>query len=165
MALDIRPAHKGDAVAVINLLRAFARAENEDPPDDEACERLIADGWGERQRFQTWLVEIDGEVIAFAIVIDAYSTYLARPTLFIEDFFVTPKNHYKGVGTALFRHLAREIQIRGYGRLEWTCPDQNHRAHKFYEKLGGHQLEKQFFRWQPEHQKAAAQSEIILEIS
>ncbi|HSB62078.1 MAG TPA: GNAT family N-acetyltransferase, partial [Vicinamibacteria bacterium] len=65
-----------------------------------------------------------------------YSTFLARPTLYLEDLFVVPEERGRGAGRALLRALARLAARRGCGRMEWTVLDWNAPSIAFYEGLG-----------------------------
>lgn len=74
--------------------------------------------------------------MGFALYFFTYSTFLARPTLYVEDIFVLPELRGKGAGKALLGALARIAVRRGCGRMEWTVLDWNTRAVKFYKRLG-----------------------------
>jgi GNAT superfamily N-acetyltransferase len=65
-----------------------------------------------------------------------YSTFLARPTLYLEDIFVVPAERGQGAGLALLRAVARVAAARGCGRLDWTVLDWNTPAIRFYKRLG-----------------------------
>ena len=66
----------------------------------------------------------------------AYSTFAARPTLYLEDLFVMPAFRRQGAGRALFAALARIAVQKGCGRMEWTVLDWNRSAIRFYRRLG-----------------------------
>ena len=70
--------------------------------------RLQAHGWpedGSPPLFAAWLAEMDiddampPEAVGYAITFLTYSSFLARPTLYIEDF-VLPERRRMGVGHA-----------------------------------------------------------------
>ncbi len=131
----LRRATKADAASVVGLIRALAAFEKLPPPDVEAEARLLADGFGERPRFETWLAFVAerSEPVGYAIVFETYSTFLARPTLFLEDVFVLPEFRGRGIGLGLLRHCAALAYARGCGRMEWTCLDWNTNAQQVYE--------------------------------
>jgi GNAT superfamily N-acetyltransferase len=79
--------------------------------------------------------------VGYALVFETYSTFLARPTLYLEDLFVRPEARRRGAGTALLQFLAREAIRRGCGRMEWSVLDWNELAQGVYRKLGAQQLE------------------------
>ena len=65
-----------------------------------------------------------------------YSTFLAKPGLYLEDLFVRPAARGQGAGKALLAHLARLALDRGCGRFEWSVLDWNAPAIAFYESFG-----------------------------
>src|SRR3989442_15751231 len=102
MGIIVRRAILADAETVLNLITQLAHYEKLNPPDEEARARLLEDGWGNSPRFEAWLAEADGLPVGYAIVFETYSTFLARPTLYLEDIFVLPEHRGKGAGYALF---------------------------------------------------------------
>ena len=76
----------------------------------------------------------------FALFFQNYSTFLARPGIYLEDLFVKPEHRGRGVGKALLLHLAQLANQRGCGRMEWTVLDWNQPAIDFYESLGARRL-------------------------
>lgn len=136
----IRKAGPEDAETLLGLIDALAEYEKLEGPSDEARARLIEHGFGERPRFEAYLAELDGEAVGYAITFETYSTFLAKPTLYLEDLFVLPSARRLGAGKAFFRHLATVAQERGCGRIEWTVLDWNEPAIRFYNELSGKHL-------------------------
>jgi GNAT superfamily N-acetyltransferase len=139
---QIRRATRADAPGLVRLIVALAEFEKLPPPDAAAQERLVADGFGERPRFESWLAFAEGqaEPVGYAIFFETYSSFLARPTLFLEDIFVLPEHHGKGIGSALLQCCVEIARDRGCGRMEWMCLDWNTRAQDFYGRLGAKPL-------------------------
>ena len=71
----------------------------------------------------------------------SFSTFLGLPGIYLEDLFVRPAHRGRGVGRALFEHLARLARERGCGRLEWAVLDWNETAIRFYDSLGADGLD------------------------
>ena len=83
------------------------------------------------------LLAWDGaECAGFALFFPNYSTFLARPGIYLEDLFVKPHARGKGLGAALLREIARLATERGCGRVEWSVLDWNEPSIGFYKKLG-----------------------------
>ena len=141
MSVNVRPATPDDAGVIIKLIIALAEFERLPPPDEAARERLLADAFGSRPRFEIFLAELDGQVVGYAFVFETYSTFLALPTLYLEDLFVLPEFRGQKVGYALMTHLAQEALSRGCGRLDWVVLDWNANAIAFYERLGAQPLD------------------------
>src|SRR6266446_1730469 len=145
-SLTIRRAQRSDAAAMLQLIVALAEFEKLAPPDDEARQRLIEDGFGPRPRFECWLGwwKKEPEPVAYSLFFETYSSFLARPTLYLEDIFVLPAFRHRGIGTAMLQHgvgLARE---RGCGRMEWACLDWNTKAQAAYKQFGARQMHEWF---------------------
>jgi GNAT superfamily N-acetyltransferase len=139
---SIRRATRDDAPVLIGLIIALAEFEKLTPPDAEAQQRLVEHGFGERPRFEAWLAFSDSshEPVGYALIFETYSSFLARPSLYLEDIFVLPEHRGRGVGSALLRHCIRLASERGCGRVEWTCLDWNTKAQCVYENLGAERL-------------------------
>jgi GNAT superfamily N-acetyltransferase len=142
-SFHLRRAARADAENLIRLITALAEFENLEPPDAEAQARLIEDAFGPKPRFEAWLAFADGhrEPVAYAILFETYSSFLARPTLYLEDVFVLPDFRQRGIGGALLRKTVELARERGCGRVEWTALDWNVNAQRdFEEKLGARRM-------------------------
>lgn len=133
----VRRAERADGDALIDLILALADFERLPPPDKAAQERLIEHGFGDHPKFEVWLAEVAGEAkpVGYAFLFETYSTFLARPTLYLEDVFVLPEYRGRGIGGALLRHCVGLAADRECGRMEWSCLDWNTGARVIYEKL------------------------------
>jgi len=134
--ITIRRATANDAGVFLGLIDALADYEKLDRPDAGARNRLISDMTGERPRFQAYLAEADGTAVGYSIVFETYSSFLALPTLYLEDLFVLPEWRSRKVGYTLFTAMAAEAHRRGCGRMEWTVLDWNQLAIDFYKRIG-----------------------------
>ncbi|HEX8228243.1 MAG TPA: GNAT family N-acetyltransferase [Chloroflexia bacterium] len=139
--VSVRRATPQDGPTIVRLITALADFEKLPPPDEAAQSRLLNDAFGPRPRFEIFLAEQEGAVAGYAFVFETYSTFLALPTLYLEDLFVLEEYRGKRVGYALFLHCAHEAVRRGCGRFEWTVLDWNQHAISFYERLGARHLD------------------------
>jgi len=78
--------------------------------------------------------------VAYAAHFMTYSTFRARPTLFLEDLFVHPKARRRGIATAMMARLRALAEERGCGRFEWFVLDWNKDAQVLYEGIGAKQI-------------------------
>ena len=139
----LRRATRADAPALLQLVCALAEFERLDPPDASAQKRLTDELDAAQPRLESWLAFIDGraEPVGYAMLVETYSSFLAQPTLYLEDVFVLPEFRGRGIGTKFLRHCIGLAAERECGRMEWTCLDWNTRAQSFYEdKLGARHL-------------------------
>lgn len=134
--MRVRPATPADLPRVVALMRELAEFEKLPGPDDAAARRLGEDAFG-RRRIDVLVGEgAGGEVVAYAVLLETYSTFLARPLLYLEDLYVTPAARRGGVATAMMRAVAAEAVRRGCPRVAWTVLDWNEPARRFYAALG-----------------------------
>lgn len=132
----VRKARPTDAATLLSLVDALAVYEKLLPPDDEAQSRLIHDLFGKRPRIEAYIGEWDGRGVGYAFVFETYSSFLALPTLYLEDLFVLPEFRNRKVGYALFMAMVTEASRRGCGRMEWAVLDWNLLAMDFYNHMG-----------------------------
>ena len=136
----VRPATPDDAPSIRSLVRGLAEYERLPPPDEAAENRLIHDMFSTPPRIQPFLGECDGLAAGYAFVFETYSSFLALPTLYLEDLFVLPQFRGRKLGYAMFTAMVAEAHRRGCGRMEWSVLDWNRLAIDFYEGLGAKEL-------------------------
>ncbi|XP_052200533.1 probable acetyltransferase NATA1-like [Diospyros lotus] len=83
----------------------------------------------------------DVVVAGFVLFFPNYSTFLAKPGLYIEDLFVRECYRRRGFGKMLLAAVASRAAKMGYGRVEWVVLDWNVNAIKFYEEMGAQILQ------------------------
>jgi GNAT superfamily N-acetyltransferase len=134
--LVVRLATAGDVPTILRFIRGLAEYEKlaHEVVADEA--QLHATLFGARPAAEVVLAERAGAPVGFALFFQSYSTFLARPGLYLEDLFVDPAARGFGVGGALMSSLAKIAVARGYGRFEWSVLDWNQPALEFYASLG-----------------------------
>jgi GNAT superfamily N-acetyltransferase len=139
-SIRIRRAQRSDAAVLLSLIDALADYEKLPGPTPEAKARLIRDGFGDKPRFEAVLAELHGKPAGYALFFETYSSFIAMPTLYLEDLFVIPEARGKGVGKALAEFCIQEAVNRGCGRMEWMVLDWNKPAIEFYRRYGAHYL-------------------------
>jgi GNAT superfamily N-acetyltransferase len=142
-SLVIRAGTARDVPTILALIRGLAEYERLAHQMEATPARVRAHGFGPRRYFQTLICRRGGRPIGFALYFFTYSTFLARPSLYLEDLFVLPEERGTGAGKALLRALARIAVRRGCGRMEWAVLDWNRPAIRFYRRLGA-QLRRQW---------------------
>ena len=136
MAIAVRKALPSDGTTVLALVKALADYEKLSPPDPDAQQRLLRDIFAPRPRLECYLAEAEGAAVGYAFVFETYSSFLALPTLYLEDLFVLPAWRGRKAGFSLFRAMVAEAASRGCGRMEWTVLDWNEPAINFYRRSG-----------------------------
>ena len=139
-AFTLRAAELRDVAPIVELIRELAAFERLEHLLQVTTERLRPHLFGERPVAEAMVAEVDGEVVAFALYFTNFSTFLARPGLYLEDLYVRPARRGAGIGEAMLKRLATLATERGYGRFEWSVLDWNEGAIRFYERMGAQVL-------------------------
>ncbi|HUR68249.1 MAG TPA: GNAT family N-acetyltransferase [Candidatus Thermoplasmatota archaeon] len=141
MPVEIHRASRADMPAILDLLRELATFEKLPPPDGAAYARLVRDLG---QRFDVFVAMDGPKAVAYAMFYETYSSFAAKPRLWLEDMYVTPSHRKHGIGKALMQEVAKEALKRGCAKATWVVLDWNTEAMKMYDRLGG---QKQNWLW------------------
>ena len=136
MAVAIRPARPGEAGLVFAFVRELADYERLTHTVDATEAMIDAALFGPSPRVFCDIAEWDGAPAGFALWFPNFSSFRGRHGLFLEDLFVRPAFRRRGIGRALFRHLARRCAAEGWTLFEWAVLDWNAPAIAFYKSLG-----------------------------
>jgi GNAT superfamily N-acetyltransferase len=133
---EIKPATESDVPIIfcfIKKLAAYERLSHEVVATDELLRRSL---FGSTRTAEVAIGYEATRPVGFVLFFHNYSTFLARPGLYIEDLFIEEDYRRRGYGRALLLYVARLAKERGCGRLEWSVLDWNQPAFDFYKKLG-----------------------------
>jgi GNAT superfamily N-acetyltransferase len=136
MSVVIRPADRSDVPVIAGLIRGLARFEKLEEEVTMTEELLARNLFGPRPYAETLIAEDGAAPVGFALFFHNFSTFLAKPGIYLEDLFVVPEHRGRGIGRALLQRLAQIAVERDCGRLEWAVLDWNREAIGFYERLG-----------------------------
>lgn len=134
-ALILRDAVPEDAELILAYVRELAEFERL-TPECVATAEDFRHFLFEDKRAGAMMAEWDGAPAGFALYFYNFSTFLGRPGLYLEDLFVRPAFRRRGIGRALFRHLAQRCVEEGWTLFEWAVLDWNAPSIAFYKTLG-----------------------------
>jgi GNAT superfamily N-acetyltransferase len=134
--IKIVNATEQDVAVILELIRGLAEYEKLLDAVVATEDRLRDTLFGARPAAEVLLAYYGEECAGFALFFPNYSTFLARPGIYLEDLFVRPHLRGKGIGFALLKRLARLARERGCGRVEWSVLDWNEPSIQFYKRLG-----------------------------
>lgn len=141
MTISIRPVRPGESGLVFSLVRELAEYEHLLDAVD-ACEAMIdAALFAASPRVFCDIAEWDGEAAGLALWFPNFSSFRGRHGLYLEDLYVRPAFRRRGIGRALFRHLAGRCIAEGWTRFEWAVLDWNEPSIAFYKSLGADLLQ------------------------
>jgi ribosomal protein S18 acetylase RimI-like enzyme len=104
-------------------------------PADEDLSRLI-DVLLEGDEGTVFVAESDGELVGFATLYFTWGTLAAAREAVMNDLYVAEPARGTGVAADLFRASADESRRRGCAEMVWETASDNHRAQRFYQKMG-----------------------------
>ncbi len=139
--IRLEPATERDVPLILQLIKALAEYErlaNDVTATEGALRETL---FGPRPAAEVVIAYANGEAAGFAVWFYNYSTFLARPGLYLEDLFVHPRWRGHGIGKTLLIYLAKVAVSRGCGRMEWSVLDWNELAIGFYRGLGARPLD------------------------
>ena len=139
-SVSLRLATEGDCGLILDFIRGLALYEKAPEAVVATEEQLREHGFGPRPHFEAIIAELDGEPAGMALFHTRFSTWLGRPTLYLEDIFVREAARGHGIGRRLMARLASIALERGWGRIDFAVLDWNP-ARGFYQKLGFDHLE------------------------
>jgi GNAT superfamily N-acetyltransferase len=139
--LRIRTATRKDIPEILELIRGLAAYEKAPEEAVATARDLKRDGFSLAPKFRVLIAEWRGKAAGFALYFYHYSTWMGRPTLFLEDLFVRPEFRGRGIGKALLVRLAKVAVAEKCGRFDWNVLDWNTPAIEFYESLGARYLQ------------------------
>ncbi len=135
-SITIRAAEPADVPVILSFIRGLAAYEKLSDACVATEAGLQKTLFGERRYAEVLIARHNGQPAGFALFFHNYSTFLAKPGIYLEDVFVLPALRGKGIGKALLIALARIARERGCGRLEWSVLDWNEPSIQFYKSLG-----------------------------
>jgi GNAT superfamily N-acetyltransferase len=125
---------------LLDLIRELAIYEKLEH-EVSATEADLAESlFGPRPWSEVFLGCLGETVVGYALYFFTFSTFLARPGIYLEDLFVRTDSRRRGFGTELLRRVAMRASECRCGRLEWTVLHWNEPAIRFYQSLGAEVL-------------------------
>jgi GNAT superfamily N-acetyltransferase len=133
--MEIRKGRKQDMPAVLDLIKELATFEKEPDAVVVTVADLERDGFGSTPLFQTFIAEVEDEIVGMALYYYRYSTWKGK-TIHLEDLIVKEKMRGTGLGFALYKEIIAQGKKDNVRRIEWNVLDWNTPAIDFYEKSG-----------------------------
>lgn len=132
----IRLATQADVPLILKFIQDLAEYEKLADQVVATEQKLIETLFSAQPAAEVVIAESAGQPAGFALFFHNYSTFLAKPGLYLEDLFVLPEFRGQGLGKLLLTYLAKLAVDRGCGRFEWSVLDWNQPAIDFYQAQG-----------------------------
>lgn len=137
---QIRSAKSTDVPVILDFIRKLAEYEKLSHEVTATEENLEKHLFGGEEAARVVIAFYRDQPVGFALFFISFSTFLAKPGIYLEDLFVLEEHRGKGYGKALLSFLARMAVEKGYGRLEWAVLDWNEPSIQLYKSLGASML-------------------------
>ena len=132
--IKVRQARPDDADLIAHMARALSIADG-GRASRFTAESFRRDGFGEQAAFSTMVVELDGEVVGYAVYYPGYDTDSATRGVYLADLYVDETRRRQGLGRALLAALAAAARSDGARWMFWSVLKRNRGARRFYKKV------------------------------
>lgn len=139
--VQIERATERDVPLVLELIEALAEYEKLSHEVVATEERLRDTLFGPRRSAEAAIAYAGRDAVGFAVWFYNYSTFLARPGVYLEDLFVKPEWRGQGIGRRLLSYVASVAVAASAGRMEWAVLNWNEPAIGFYKRLGARPMD------------------------
>lgn len=129
----IRKATKGDAPAILGLVKELATYEKEPDAVEVTLAEMEADGFGPNAIYSAYVAEIAGNIVGMALYYVKYSTWKGK-AIYLDDIIVTEKHRRSGIGAKLFEEVVKTAKQMGVRKIDWQVLHWNEPAINFYKK-------------------------------
>lgn len=130
----IRQATANDAGLLRDLIHEFAKFQRMESTIGE--DALLRDGFGPKPRFRALIAAWESQPAGYALFFDYYSTFRGNGGIFLEDVYVRDRFRGKGIGKALFAHLAKVAQKEQCAGIMFNVLNWNQPAINLYRSMG-----------------------------
>lgn len=132
----IRMGLESDLPNILDLIRAKAVFDGclDSLRADEQALRLAL--FSAFPKAKVLVSEVNGKVVGLATYYDIYSSFLAKPGIWLDDIFVYEEYRGLGIGKALMDGICCIAHGAGCARVDWIVARDNDNARAFYTKIG-----------------------------
>jgi GNAT superfamily N-acetyltransferase len=134
--IALRAATADDIPLILRFIRELAEYEKLSGQCVATEDALRDTLFGVRSYAEVLIAAWEQTPAGFALFFHNYSTFRARPGIYLEDLYVSPEYRGRGLGKALLQAIARLAVERNCARVEWSVLDWNEPSIRFYESLG-----------------------------
>ena len=134
--MKIRQAEVKDTKDILALIKGKAQF-------DGCLDSLLATEQSIAEAFfsaspKSWalVAEVDSQLVGIATYYNIYSTFKAKPGIWLDDLYIFPQYRKIGIGKALIKELCLIAKSNDCCRLDWIVARDNESGRAFYETIG-----------------------------
>jgi GNAT superfamily N-acetyltransferase len=133
MNYTIRKANKGDASAMLALVKELAIYEKAPDAVEVTLAEMEEAGFGPHAIYSAFVAEINNTVVGMALYYTKYSTWKGK-AIYLDDIVVNEQYRRYGIGGKLFEEVVKVCKAMGVRKMDWQVLDWNEPAIQFYKK-------------------------------
>ncbi|RXJ74157.1 GNAT family N-acetyltransferase [Veronia nyctiphanis] len=134
--MNVREIEIADIADIFSLMQAKAKFDGRPESlklDENKIEEVF---FSNSPKAKAIVATIDGKVIGIATYYDIFSTFIAKPGLWLDDLYIDESHRKSGAGKALVTKLCQIAKSNGCARIDWIVADNNKNGKGFYNALG-----------------------------
>ncbi|MBT4091390.1 MAG: GNAT family N-acetyltransferase [Deltaproteobacteria bacterium] len=140
--LEIRQATEKDLPTIFSLVKSLAEHVNLTHEISASAEDFRECIFGTNGFVEALIGYFEAQPVAMLIFYPSFSTFIGKPAIHIEDFYIKSEFRGMGIGKTIFKYLANLALSRDCGKIEWYAAEWNEKALEFYSKMGAEKLDK-----------------------
>jgi ribosomal protein S18 acetylase RimI-like enzyme len=134
--MNIRDIERSDVAEIMALIQAKAQFDG-CPESLKLDENGIVDVFfSDIPKAKAVVAIIDKKVVGIATYYDIFSTFIAKPGLWLDDLYVYEEFRKYGVGKSLLTKLCIIAKDTGCARIDWIVANDNENGKGFYNSIG-----------------------------
>jgi GNAT superfamily N-acetyltransferase len=134
--VDVREIERSDIGDILALIRAKAEFDGCLESLQSKEEQIEDAFFSDNPKAKAIVASIDNEVVGIATFYGIYSTFIAKPGIWLDDLYVYEQYRKDGIGKALLSKLCSIAKETGCGRIDWIVARDNKNGRGFYDSIG-----------------------------
>jgi GNAT superfamily N-acetyltransferase len=135
-SISIRLATIDDADSIFSALVGIAETVKELHKLKSSVDDIKRFGFGDAPAFEALIADVDGRFAGCCVYFASFSTWIGKPGVYVQDFYVADDFRGQGVGERLLQRLAAVTRKRGGSYIRLAVDTENCRAQAFYTRAG-----------------------------
>ncbi len=145
MSLIIRPIKRAEINELINLCELHAAYEKATYDRTGKSELIEAQLFKESPSAFCIVAEMGPQLAGYATFMKQFSTWDASYYIYMDCLFLKEEFRGNRIGEKLIDQIKNDAKNLGCSLIQWQSPDFNHRAIKFYHRIGATSKAKERF--------------------
>ena len=140
MAFMITKARENDSALILDFIKLLAKYEKLEHEVTATINQIEKTVFKDSSNIEVYFGYEEDIAVSFMLFFQNYSTFLAKPGIYLEDLFVKEEYRGRGYGKKMLAFLSKLAVERDCGRLEWAVLDWNKPAIDFYKSIGAQSM-------------------------